>query len=198
MSEAEPQTNEARSRIFGAAARLFAERGFGGVSMREIATAARVSKPMLYYYFDSKEGLCRALLGDGIDHMIDGTRSIVSRPVCVAERLRQLVRARFENVQENPDLVKFCVNFLHGPDETGLVQDYVARLQYALRVVVELIAEGQAKGEFRADVDPTVATHMFVGAVNVHVGHSVFFGGPTLDERLADTIVDIFVHGMKA
>ena len=196
--ETEKPTYEARERIFAAAARLFAERGFGTVSMREIAEAAGVSKPMLYYYFESKVGLCRALLGDGIDHMIEVTRSIASRPVSVGERIRELVRARFESVRENPDVVKFCANFFTGPDDTGLVQDYFARLQYALRVVVELIAEGQAKGEFRTDMDPTVAAHVLVGAVNVHIGHNVFFGGPPLDERLADAVVDLFVNGMKA
>lgn len=198
MADTERPTPEARERIFAAAAHLFAERGYGSVSMREIAESAGVSKPMLYYYFDSKAGLCRALLGNGLNREIEATRIIISRTAPVFEKLRDLVRARFENVWENPDLVRLCVNFLHGPDETGLVQDFHALMQYALRVLVELIAEGQARGELRADIDPTVAAHVLVGAMNVHIGHSIFFGGPALDEHLADTIVNIFVNGVKA
>ena len=43
-----------------AASGLFAEHGFGGVSMDDIAKASGITKPMLYAYFDSKEGLFAA------------------------------------------------------------------------------------------------------------------------------------------
>ncbi len=43
-----------------AASRLFAERGFDGCSMEDIAKASGITKPMLYAYFDSKEGLFAA------------------------------------------------------------------------------------------------------------------------------------------
>jgi AcrR family transcriptional regulator len=45
------------AQMVAAAERLFAERGYHGVSMDEIATASGISKPMLYDYFGSKEGL---------------------------------------------------------------------------------------------------------------------------------------------
>ena len=45
-----------------AATRVFARRGYHQSSMDEIAGRARISKPMLYAYFDSKEGLCRACI----------------------------------------------------------------------------------------------------------------------------------------
>ena len=43
-----------------AASALFSEHGFGGVSMDDIAKASGITKPMLYAYFDSKEGLFAA------------------------------------------------------------------------------------------------------------------------------------------
>jgi AcrR family transcriptional regulator len=45
------------AQMVAAAERLFSERGYHGVSMDEIATASGISKPMLYDYFGSKEGL---------------------------------------------------------------------------------------------------------------------------------------------
>ncbi len=44
--------------------RLFASRGYAATSIREIVEAAGVTKPVLYYHFQSKEGLYRAILGD--------------------------------------------------------------------------------------------------------------------------------------
>jgi AcrR family transcriptional regulator len=51
---------ERERQMIDAASALFAERGFGGVSMDDIATASGITKPMLYAYFDSKEGLFAA------------------------------------------------------------------------------------------------------------------------------------------
>src|SRR5271165_5925578 len=48
---------ETRARITAVALRLFGDRGFDGVSTREIAEEAGVNPPALQYYFDSKEGL---------------------------------------------------------------------------------------------------------------------------------------------
>ncbi|WP_405840412.1 TetR/AcrR family transcriptional regulator [Streptomyces platensis] len=53
---------EARTRIEDTAARLFAERGFAGTTIGEIAAEAGLSKPMLYRHFDSKQELHLALL----------------------------------------------------------------------------------------------------------------------------------------
>jgi AcrR family transcriptional regulator len=49
-------------RILDSAVRLFARKGFAATSVREIVQEADVTNPMLYYYFDSKEGLFSFLI----------------------------------------------------------------------------------------------------------------------------------------
>ena len=56
-----PEPN-ARQRLLETATELFAEKGYAGTSVREIVDRAGVSKPVLYYYFKSKEGLYYAIL----------------------------------------------------------------------------------------------------------------------------------------
>jgi AcrR family transcriptional regulator len=56
------QDHDTRLAIMRHAAALFAARGYDAVSVREIVEAAGVTKPSLYYYFSSKEGLARALI----------------------------------------------------------------------------------------------------------------------------------------
>ena len=62
MSSTTPAAADTRARILLEAAMLFADRGFDTPSVREICEAAGVSKPMLYYHFDSKSGLIAAVL----------------------------------------------------------------------------------------------------------------------------------------
>ena len=50
-------SDDARQRILDAATHLFAHRGFGSTSVREVVEAAGVTKPTLYYWFDNKEAL---------------------------------------------------------------------------------------------------------------------------------------------
>lgn len=68
MAVIEPvQTSKTRRKLFERAAELFAARGYDAVSVREIVEACGVTKPALYYHFESKEGLARALIEDFFD-----------------------------------------------------------------------------------------------------------------------------------
>src|SRR5262245_57916504 len=61
----DPTTDPApttRERIPQVALRLFAEKGYEATSMREIAEHLGITKPALYYHFDSKEAIVRELL----------------------------------------------------------------------------------------------------------------------------------------
>src|ERR1700751_3972073 len=59
-----PRGEETRARIIRAALALFGERGFDGVSTRDIAAQAGVPAPSLQYYFQNKEGLYAARIED--------------------------------------------------------------------------------------------------------------------------------------
>lgn len=62
-----PRDPDTRRRILDAAEQLFCERGFAATSVREIVQKARVTNPMLYYYFGSKDELLRELLQSRCD-----------------------------------------------------------------------------------------------------------------------------------
>ena len=74
---------ETRARIITVALRLFGDRGFDGVSTREIAEEAGVNPPALQYYFDSKEGLYCACAEHVAGRVLEGTEPMIAR----AERL---------------------------------------------------------------------------------------------------------------
>ena len=74
---------ETRARIIAVALRLFGDRGFDGVSTREIAEEAGVNPPALQYYFDSKEGLYCACAEHVAGRLLEATEPMIAR----AERL---------------------------------------------------------------------------------------------------------------
>jgi AcrR family transcriptional regulator len=84
-----------------AAGEAFATRGFHGSSMDEIAGAAGITKPMLYRYFGSKEGLYAAYLRITGDELIEGVRTADTRGQSPEARLRAGLSAFLTYVEEH-------------------------------------------------------------------------------------------------
>jgi AcrR family transcriptional regulator len=83
---------------------LFAEHGFGGVSMEDIAKASGITKPMLYAYFDSKEGLFAACAQRAGEHLREDLRGVGERDdLKPDEQLWQGIQRVFMFVEENHD-----------------------------------------------------------------------------------------------
>ena len=86
------------------AERVFAERGFAGASMDEIAAECSVTKPMLYAYFGSKEGLfaaCGLRAGERFRGMLRELAADATEDP--GERLWRAFRLTFKRVEENPE-----------------------------------------------------------------------------------------------
>jgi AcrR family transcriptional regulator len=83
------------------AGEAFATRGFHGASMDDIAGAAGITKPMLYRYFGSKEGLYAAYLRTAGQELIEAVRAPETRGEAPSVRLRAGLRAFFTYVEEH-------------------------------------------------------------------------------------------------
>lgn len=110
-SEREPQ-------MLRVATRLFAEHGFAGVSMADIADAAGITKPMLYAYFDSKQGLYVACIERAADELLAALTASIDPRQPPEEQLWSGLNALFRFIEENRNAWRtFLVEAgAHGPD----------------------------------------------------------------------------------
>jgi AcrR family transcriptional regulator len=132
--------NPMAQRILDAAVRLFAQKGFAATSTREVVEAARVTKPMLYYYFDSKEGLCRAALERFRDRFEARLRRVLGEPREPLERLVDVVWAHLEFCRTNEDMARLFYALYFGPAEEVAwlnMEQYVCAGNECLMQVVE-------------------------------------------------------------
>jgi AcrR family transcriptional regulator len=87
-----------RERILDAAERLFAERGFEGATLRDVAARVGVRNPSLYNHFDSKEALYAAVLERGVGPVLRALSTFVARggadPSAVVASMMELLAAR--------------------------------------------------------------------------------------------------------
>jgi len=84
---------ERRAAIVEQAARLFAERGFLGASIADLADACESSKSLIYHYYDSKEEILFDVMHSHVRALLDAAEEISSRDVAPPEKLRALTLA---------------------------------------------------------------------------------------------------------
>jgi AcrR family transcriptional regulator len=93
---------ERRRRILDAALQAFAAHGYHATSMREIAAAAGITKPVLYLHFESKERLFVALLEEISGELTARSASALAADAPAEARVRAAVEAFFEYVEQRP------------------------------------------------------------------------------------------------
>ena len=93
---------ERREQLLGIGKHLFAERGFEGTSIEEIAARAGVSKPVVYEHFGGKEGLYAVVVDREVEHIVGRIVEAMSTG-SPRERLERAALAFLTYVQERPD-----------------------------------------------------------------------------------------------
>lgn len=141
-----------RARILKEATRLFAERGYDGTSVQQIADAVGIRKPSLLYHFNSKEALRETVFGEIVEHWSAKVPPLLLQ-ASRQERYDATVQSLCEFFLEEPDRARvFLREILDRPEP---MQEL---LQAFVRPWVELVADqlGRAKdrGLVRAEVDP--------------------------------------------
>ena len=129
-----------RQRILETASALMAERGPDGVSMREISAKLRITKPVLYYYFKSKEDLVRAAFMEGTKHFQE-LHMEISRPGLTLEhKLGRIFSDHLDFIKRYPDMPKCALKIMASPETSvlgSLARELKARNRTELRLMLK-------------------------------------------------------------
>lgn len=181
-----PRSEAVHRRILEAARQLLTEGSFADLRLEHVAARAGVGKATIYRRWGSKEALAHELLAE-----LAGPHIAVAETGNTREEMLAAVINPMRAVTETPFgpviralLSQIAVNpSLGDPFRATVVQ---ARLDEVARV----IARGIARGDLRADADPTIATELLVGPVYFRL----MFGGE-LTVEFAHRVVDSVLQG---
>jgi len=181
-----------RTELTRLAARLFAERGYHGTSIGDIATAAGVQKGSLYAHIDSKQDLLFEAMTEGARAFHEALDSVPDdRPP--AERIRLALRAHLRVVAEQLDVATVFVRewrYLEGERAEAFIAE---RRRYEERFR-SLFREGREAGALRTDLDEHAAVLLVLSAANW--AYTWLPEGADTDE-LADRFFAILVEGVR-
>lgn len=191
------QTNSA-DRILTTALDLFATKGYDATAVREICEAAGITKPTLYHFFGSKDGVLQALVRTGFQQYRAIVDAAMSSPGSFKERVKVLARSVFESASTKPLFWRFIHTVIWAPPGTALPQTESCTQFYDGVVAVLAAAEEEAiaRGEI-ARGSTKARMLILMGAIGEAATGYVIAGKPELTPELADEIVETIVNGWQ-
>lgn len=153
-------------RIMEAAIPLFADRGFAGVSVREVLDAAAIGNVgAISYYFDGKEGLYTAILKKQFETHLKLAVFVNNLSASPIEKLKHAIQAIASGHQRSPYTLKLVFNEINNPTCCfKVIKDPIEQLQSFLQ---SLIREGVSQGYFRPDTDPGCVALAIYGMIQL-------------------------------
>jgi AcrR family transcriptional regulator len=167
-------------RILLKALALFSDKGYDATSVREICEAAGVTKPTLYHFYGSKEGVYRAIVEGALERFRSDLVSALQEEGPLRERMVRTARAYFAATTQDPDLARFILALIHHPPRSAPETDFLGFYRTVLELFAAIVENAVARGEI-APGPTAVRLLVFMGALGEAVhGHllvdTIFWG----------------------
>jgi TetR/AcrR family fatty acid metabolism transcriptional regulator len=182
--------------ILNAAVRVFARKGYHTSRVGDIAEEAGVAHGLLYHYFRSKEELLETIFRETWRDVLDAVRSVEETDETARERLAGIAKILLRAWRRDPDLVRVLVREV---TRSSHLQRQINEIDEAFAGLERIIARGQADGEFRAAIDPRMASYVFYGALEEILTGWVLGQLDDDDDaitRAEETVVEVICGGL--
>ncbi|MFZ0890222.1 MAG: TetR/AcrR family transcriptional regulator [Candidatus Binataceae bacterium] len=185
-----------REQILRAGLKIFAEKGFHGATMDEIALELEATKGLLYYHFRTKDQILDAILAENdLVSRIEGDL-MIPEGVPLAEGLRRAVSGATAVMERNAELIRFLhvQAFLSG---TQADRVYTRVLDRAYGRATRWIEHFKRTGEVRADVNARAWGQLVVDLLINHFLQDLIFGRHREAQQI-DPMLDILLKGIAS
>jgi TetR/AcrR family fatty acid metabolism transcriptional regulator len=193
---------EKRRAILHAAVRVFAEKGYHGCRIADVARAANVAYGLVYHYFRNKDELLESVFAEQWTIFINALSAVDGGPGTAAEKLAGLFGFVFDVYKTAPAAVRvLMLEVTHTPQglRAGSTRE---TFEKAVRTLADIIRAGQACGELRRSASPLVAATGLLGAMELSLSGMVMGLVPASTEeeidRVREQVVALVLDGLKA
>jgi TetR/AcrR family fatty acid metabolism transcriptional regulator len=187
-----------RRQILDAAVRVFARQGFHSTRVSDIADEAGVAYGLVYHYFRSKDQVLNELFSERWSLLLAAIEE-TDGETPARQRLARVAGFIVDSYRHDPELMKvIIVEVTRAANSFG--RTHLPEIRKAYELIAEIVAEGQAQGSFRDDIDPSFASMYFYGAIEQLLSGWIFelipSGGQDFD-RAAELVVGTICDGLE-
>jgi AcrR family transcriptional regulator len=176
-----------RAEILDVATAEFAERGYSGARVDEIADRTRTTKRMIYYYFGGKEQLYIAVLERAYTQLRDAEQTLDVDHLDPLMAIRELAELTFDHHERHPEFLRLvAIENIHRAEHIKRSSVLTSINTRAVDLIARILQRGREQGAIRRDVDP-LDVHMLISAfcvfriANRHTFQAIF--GRDLGDR---------------
>jgi TetR/AcrR family fatty acid metabolism transcriptional regulator len=191
---------EKRRAILHAAVKVFAEKGYQGCRIADVARQAGVAYGLVYHYFRSKEELLESVFAEQWTIFDRSIRAIVDGPGAASEQLASICRFAVDVLRTAPAAVRvLLLEVARTPDalRAGSTRE---TFETTIGLVAGVVRRGQQAGELRAGIDPVVAAACLLGTLELSLTGMLVgvipAGGDEDVERVKEAVVDVVLGGV--
>ena len=195
-----------RAEILTVATEEFSEHGYSGARVDEIAERTRTTKRMLYYYFESKEGLYAEVLKAAYAEIRSKEQAIDVDHLDPVAAIRRIAELTFDHHESHPDFIRLvAIENIHRAEHIAGRADFAGQNSPAIELIERILERGYADGSFSRRID-AVDLHMMISAfcvfrmANRHTFGAIFArdpADPALRERYRQMLGDMVVDYLR-
>src|SRR3954452_16259216 len=166
-----------QAEILAIATREFSEHGYSGARVDEIAELTRTTKRMIYYYFESKQGLYAAVLREAYAEIRTAEQTIDVDHLDPVAAIRRIAELTFDHHESHPDFSRLvAIENIHRAEHIAGRDDFGGQNSPAIELLERILERGRRDGTFTREID-AVDLHMMISAFCVfRMGNRHTFG----------------------
>lgn len=163
--------------IIAVAEKLFAQKGFSGASIRDIAQEADINVSMISYYFGSKEKLIEALFEIRSKEARTRIETILfNEELSPIQKVNVMIDQVIERLIDNQCFHNIMMREQLSSQRTPVISDIILDFKMKnIELMQKLIREGQEKGVFRKNIDFMLMTTTLYGTINQAIATQSFY-----------------------
>lgn len=175
--ELQRDADRTRADLLAVATEVFAESGYSGARVDEIAERTRTTKRMIYYYFGGKEGLYTAVLENAYRGIREAEQRLQVDHVDPVDAMRSLAELTFDHHLDHQAFIRLvAIENIHRGEYIGRLDSLRTLARPATSLLDEILTRGRAQGVFRADVE-ALDVHILISSYCVfQVANRYTFG----------------------
>lgn len=167
--------NDKQIEILLVAEKLFAEEGFDGTSVREIAKIANVNVAMISYYFGSKEKLLESLVLYRISGMKLHLENLIQEDITPTEKVEKLIEFYIKRVYKNRSIYQILHFEISNKKREINLEAFTQVKNDNLALLKNIITEGQSQELFQQNINIELISPTIIGALtHLHMNKPYF------------------------
>lgn len=158
------ELNAKQIEIINISEKLFADKGYDGTSIREIAKAAEINVAMISYYFGSKEKLLETIILFRVAAFGTMLENLQTETISPIEKVKKFISFYINRIYDNKDIYQILHYEIVNQKRTSEFPSFTQVKMNNLSLLKNIIIEGQNKKIFKEKCNPTLIPPIIVGS----------------------------------